>query len=203
VADHGEEFGDHSGSRHGHTLYDELLRVPFLLRVPPGAGALGARIQPVALETPASLVDLLPTLLELCDVPTGPGPLAGISLVPAMLDVPAALDAPRPLLAEVRLRAGQGADAVVFDSWKLIRHRDGPRAGQFELYDLGADPGETRDLATANVERREELTRLLDELLARAVSDAADFERAPALELDAAERARLQELGYTDAGDEL
>ena len=203
VADHGEEFGDHGSTRHGHTLYDELLRVPFLLRVPDGAGALGKRIQPATLATPASLVDVLPTLLELCDVAPGSLRFAGISLVPAMLGTPEAIEAPRPLLAEVSLREGRRADAVWFDGWKLIRHRDGPRAGESELYALQTDPTEQVDLASERVERRAQLERLLDELLAAAAAQAADFSQAQKLQLDEAEKQNLADLGYTDAGDEL
>jgi len=56
-SDHGEEFWDHGGFEHGHTLYDELLRVPLLIK---GPGVQAGRI-----ETPVSLADLAPTVLQL------------------------------------------------------------------------------------------------------------------------------------------
>ncbi len=54
VSDHGEEFWEHDGFEHGHTLYDELLRVPMLWRGP-GSGA-------GRYDQPTSLLDVAPTL---------------------------------------------------------------------------------------------------------------------------------------------
>lgn len=58
ASDHGEEFWDHGKTLHGHTLYDELIRVPFLIRWPD-------KIKPgqIVLEQ-YSLLGLMPTLLE-------------------------------------------------------------------------------------------------------------------------------------------
>lgn len=195
VADHGEEFGEHGGLRHGHTLYDELLRVPFVIRAP-------GVVAPATLQTPANSVDLLPTILELCDVALGPGAIAGISLVPAMKGDPAAIVAPRPLLHEVRLRKGRMADAVVFNGWKLIRHRDGKRQGQVELYDLDKDPGEQNDLSAGEVEHVGELTVLLDRMLENAVAAASFYGESGGVDLDASEVQRLGDLGYADGPEE-
>lgn len=198
VADHGEEFRDHGGLRHGHTLYDELIRVPFVVVVPGEAGVYGGRVEPRRLATAASSVDLLPTLLELCDVGLIGDDVAGRSLVPALLGEPGAVDATVPVLAEVALRAGRAADAVVFDGYKLIVHRDGDRAGAAELYHLDADPGEQVDLADAEPDRVTTYRRLLDELLADAEARAEAFGRGAQAELDAADVKSLGDLGYVD-----
>jgi hypothetical protein len=55
TADHGEEFGEHGGSFHGTTVYDEQVRVPLIFEAP--------GLQPRTVDEPASLVDLAPTLL--------------------------------------------------------------------------------------------------------------------------------------------
>lgn len=198
VADHGEEFRDHGGLRHGHTLYDELIRVPFVVVVPGEAGVYGGRIEPRRLATAASSVDILPTLLELCDVGLLGDDVAGRSLVPALLGEPGAVVAPVPVLAEVALREGRVADAVIFDGYKLIVHRDGKRAGTTELYDLDDDPGETLDLAGSEPERVATYRRLLDELLADATARAEAFQRGAQAELDAADVQSLGDLGYVD-----
>jgi arylsulfatase len=65
TGDHGEEFRDHGAFLHGHTLYQELLRVPLLLA---GPGIPRDRTSAV----PASHVDILPTVLELARVPSPP-----------------------------------------------------------------------------------------------------------------------------------
>lgn len=198
VADHGEEFREHGNLRHGHTLYDELIRVPFVVHVPGAAGLFGGRIAPTELATAASSVDLLPTLLELCDVGYGGDDLAGQSLVPALLGQPEAVDAPRPILAEVSLRAGKAADALMFDGWKLIVHRDGPRVGAAELYDLANDPGETNDLAKVELMRVANYRDLLASLLADAEARATAFVHGGEADLDAADVESLGNLGYVD-----
>ncbi|MDF1799108.1 MAG: sulfatase [Planctomycetota bacterium] len=85
VADHGEEFGDHGATRHGHTLYEELTRVPLRLRLPAELAADLGIEQGRAIGDTVSVVDVLPTLHELCDVAGGDPTLqAGSSLVPLM-----------------------------------------------------------------------------------------------------------------------
>lgn len=71
-SDHGEEFWEHGGYEHGHSLYDELLRVPLILS---GPGVEAGRF-----DEPVSLLDVTPTVLELLDE-QGQG-LDGRSLVP-------------------------------------------------------------------------------------------------------------------------
>lgn len=60
VADHGEEFLEHGRVGHGHGVWENLLRVPFLLHVPGRA--------PERVATPVSLVDVVPTLCAAADV---------------------------------------------------------------------------------------------------------------------------------------
>jgi len=74
TADHGEEFFDHGGFEHGHTLYDELLHVPLLVR-PPGGAAKPRRVEGVV-----RLLDLAPTILELMGLPQ-PAEMTGRSLI--------------------------------------------------------------------------------------------------------------------------
>ena len=63
ISDHGEEFFDHGGIDHGTSLYDELISVPLIFRFP-GDRHAGTRV-----ASPASLVDLLPTLAEAFSLP--------------------------------------------------------------------------------------------------------------------------------------
>ena len=66
TADHGEEFGEHGGWEHGHSLYEELLRVPLAFA--------GPEIPPGTWSNPASLIDVAPTLLALSGLsPHGSG----------------------------------------------------------------------------------------------------------------------------------
>jgi arylsulfatase A-like enzyme len=83
------------------------------------------------------LFDLFPTLGELCRVP-GPATSEGISFAAAVRD-PSLAARPRLLFAYKNLQR-----AVREERWKLIRT---PHADVTQLFDLAADPHETRDLA--------------------------------------------------------
>jgi hypothetical protein len=128
TADHGEAFGEHGLQHHATTLYDELLRVPLLILVP--------GVKPRQVREPVSLVDLGPTILDLLGAPT-PGHFMGQSLAPFLRGESPKLT--RPILAEGRLKR-----AIVFpDGVKVITDE---RHGTIEVYDLRADPDETRNL---------------------------------------------------------
>jgi arylsulfatase A-like enzyme len=144
VSDHGEEFwtrldreralGYEANSDHGHTLYEELLHVPALLRVPGRS--------PGVVESPAELADLFPTLLGLAGIPAPP--VQGKDLAPLLEGAP---PASRPTLLADLILHGPPRWAIRRGPWKLIVPRDpGPAP---ELYDLSADPQELRDLAAA------------------------------------------------------
>jgi len=79
-SDHGEDFFDHfSVASHGHSVYDELIRVPLLVRPPGGRGEGG----PERIEDPVGLVDLMPTLLDILEVPPPEG-LQGTTFAPLL-----------------------------------------------------------------------------------------------------------------------
>lgn len=181
LSDHGEEFMEHGGTRH-NSLFQELLHVPLILRVPPASGIpAGTRIDPSV-----RLVDVMPTLLELVGLPV-PAHLEGESLVPLMRGED---ESPRPVLAHWRER---GVRSLRAGRWKLIRIPDDVR-----LFDLYLDPGERRPLerertAIAAALARE-LAKRMDEDLARAAT-LAPGEPTP---LDPETRERLQALGYLE-----
>lgn len=128
LSDHGEAFGEHGITRHGTGFQQEQLHVPLVLRGP--GIAAGRRI-----DTPASLVDVAPTILDLLGLP--PLPLAmGTSLAPGLRGEP--LDPERPLFFSwlgnepLGLRRGDR---------KVIR-----AGGRYEAFDLAVDPLETKRL---------------------------------------------------------
>lgn len=192
TADHGESFGE--GGRWGHqaTPDEEVLRVPLVMRLP---GALPAGAQVTA---PVSVVDLLPTVLDL--LPEGlVAPIAGLdgrSLLPLLED-----SAPWPVFAEVFPPgpahaqghiALLGYDPATFQ-WRVVIH-DGDRLTRGPSGDvlerLGA-PDEPPTLDDAA--RAARLGALLDAQAAQAVTPTG-----PAAPLDPATRARLRALGYAD-----
>lgn len=148
TADHGEEFGDHGGYYHGTSLYDEQVRVPLLVNAP--------ALPPRRVAMPVSTVDLAPTLLSLLNIPP-PAAMDGRDLGPWLAgEAPGRFDR-GPVLAEL-----QHKRMVVTGHHKLICDIQG---GFCQLYDLVADPGERKDIATQEPMRARKLRRDLAGLL--------------------------------------
>ncbi|WP_353217672.1 arylsulfatase [Sandarakinorhabdus sp.] len=122
------------------------VRVPFIVTLPPAMRQ--ARGSVVA--APAHAVDLAPTLLDLA----GPGMadltgLEGRSLVPALLDPTATIHP-----AEEAIGHELSGNAVLYQgNWKLVKNLPPYGDGRWHLFNIMADPGETRDLAAAQPAR--------------------------------------------------
>jgi arylsulfatase A-like enzyme/Tfp pilus assembly protein PilF len=173
VADHGEALGEHGEPTHGFFVYQSTLRVPFLMA---GPGIPAGEKRP----GPARTADVLPTLL-------------------ARLGV-----APKTKLDGADLLAGRPRGEAYAESlyprsfgWAPLRAF---RAGRFklidapkpELYDLAADPSESKDLAAASPQDAQRLRSAL----AAFRSDERRAGQAPA---DAETVERLKALGYVAA----
>lgn len=134
LADHGEEFWDRGGYEHGHSLHDEVLRVPLIIRSP---GIRRGRI-----PESVSLLDVAPTILDLTGVPAEA--MVGVSLV----DLAARDDGARD--ASFSRKLGIGWMLYGPEQWGVLR--EGKKyvsgAGRERLFDVVADPGETHDLVT-------------------------------------------------------
>jgi arylsulfatase A-like enzyme/MFS family permease len=160
LSDHGEAFGVHevAGQKmffHGQTLYDELLRVPMIVRMP------GAK--PVAVDEPIMLVDFAPTVLDALGLAV-PDQMIGRSVLPAMLGQPIE---PRPIYAQLMPAPSwkhEWTAMVTADGVHKLIYRVSDRS--FELYNLKTDPEEKRDRYEAEPELaeklREELARWIE-----------------------------------------
>ncbi len=206
-SDHGEEFLDHleTGRRwehdprglfgigHGHSLFEELLHVPWVA-AGPGLPA-GVRV-----TGPASLCDVAPTLCDWIGAPPLPLPDAGVAgLVGRSLAAAAGPEPERIVLSE-DLAYGPDLIAVRRGPWKLMTAREG-RA--LALFDLDADPGETRDRLGARPEIAAELAAVAAAWGAAAARHGARGSSpggGPSGWDDVAERVRrqLEELGYSE-----
>ncbi len=203
LSDHGEtldELLDPFGYAfdHGEFLRRHELRVPLILWTPPGVGPAGPTVQG-ALVT---LLDLMPTLLELLEVPCAQ-PYLGRSLVGLLAgeeleDRPAIAE--RRSLAPFELRRPpspflRGEElSVTTLSWHFLRCQG--RAD--ELFDPGRDPLERENVAAANPEVATRLRNLLDAWQAAhvAASPSGDGQLVDPALLEA-----LRALGYA-AGEQ-
>lgn len=192
LADHGEHLTEHDTFFTHRWPYAETLQVPLMIRLPRGVGA-GMRI-----DAPVSLVDVLPTLLDLLGLESAPG-LTGQSLTGLMRGEGAE---PRLLFAEYGAKSEWNARSVWDADWRYTEFVDGGVLTA-SLFDRRADPREEHDLAPEHPE--------LVELYAAALQARFGSDRpsilvpgavAPEVELDPETRARLQALGYVDVGGE-
>ena len=128
-SDHGYHLGEKEITGK-NTLWDPSTRVPMMFAGP--GIAKGARC-----GRPAELLDLYPTLAELCQLKSVPKEIEGLSLVPQLKDAKAPRT--RPAITS----HGPGNDSVRTETHRYIRYADGSE----ELYDMRKDPHEFKNLS--------------------------------------------------------
>jgi arylsulfatase A-like enzyme len=193
TADHGESLGDHNYFfEHGRLPYDDCVHVPLIVRGP-GIGKPGATV-----SSPVQLIDLVPTLLDLAGLP--PDPRAEGKSLRRLLG------GERPggaRWAYAFTESGFAQDyqrSITGERYKLVYVPDAGdrrimRGRELELYDLQADPRETRNL----VDARPEVAALLKQELWRWIADGGDAAPAPAaVRVDRQAEDQLRSLGYID-----
>ena len=138
VSDHGFHLAEHGGLWRKHTQFEESTRVPLIVRLP---GGVAGKATPALVE----LVDLYPTLADLCGLPV-PAHLEGTSFRRVLADP--GITWKKAAFSEVKRNGAHGR------SIRTARHRytewaplqgDGPV--EFELYDTERDPKEYDNLA--------------------------------------------------------
>ena len=184
VADHGEEFLDHG--RWGHwesNLFDEILRVPLIMWIPNGPQGQVIRQQ-------VRLLDLMPTILDLCGCPDFDG-LMGTSMIPLLQQVESKYDG-EEIISEMR-RDPWHRIAIRTESFKYIW--DSKQPNQPELYDLRVDPGERRNVRE---QFPQEVIRFQSSVDAHRQRVAATEPAiaAPKVKVDEDVARRLRDLGY-------
>ena len=199
TSDHGEFFGEHDFWYHGHELYQEVLRIPLIIKYPSSYPKKGVYLKRV------SLVDIMPTILNFLKLPL-PKELQGVNL----------FDDSSGLMAEVyrheyqflnmfiqgyvkdeRFLKGERftreLKALFLDEYKYIREYSGESGGQEELYNIDSDPQELYNLIDTMPEKAKEMEMKLMEWLAY---DESRISAPQPAKLDKATEEGLRALGY-------
>ena len=149
ASDHGEEFREHDRFGHGQSVYQELVHVPLLIKLP--GQKTGRR-----LEVPVDLTDLFPTVLATAGIEAeGDFPLSGRDLMPLLQGEEDRFPSKPFLVSEIET----GETAILSGDWKLI-HRPEEEGETFLLFDLETDPDDKQDRSRA---RTEEAARLKED----------------------------------------
>lgn len=198
TSDHGEEFFEHGGWEHGHSLYNELLKVPLIIKFPE------SKYKGESRKTIVSLVDLMPTIFDEMGIDYSGLKIDGKSLIP-VLKRRETKD--RIFLAEL---AGNIINSNIPEKTstnlgkkKLIVNQrfsqdelnfftfPPPNAGPVEFYDLSADPLEKINTAGKNADLVNRIIRWIDE-----IKQAAEKRMTGKAVMNEKLREQLKALGY-------
>jgi arylsulfatase A-like enzyme len=152
TADHGEEFWEHGNVNHGHSLYEELLHIPLIIRPPTGYPVAQKHLSGVV-----RLIDVAPTVLDFLGIGR-PSFWEGESLLPMMRG------------EETGQRPAFAGSLVYYQEQKSVRlghykYILTPLTGEEELYDLETDPRERVNLAPGEPDLAARMRVLLDKHL--------------------------------------
>jgi arylsulfatase A-like enzyme len=190
TSDHGEEFWDHHNFEHGHTMYNELLRVPLVI--------VGNKLKPLAVDTPVRLIDLLPTVIDILNVAPLHYNFKGASFLNLL---EGKMRAPGIPIFAMGTLYGDEKYCLIKDNNKIIINT-GNRKGKgnligpgnkskLEFYDMTKDPLETENLANTQPENAGRLKSLLDKF----IGDQAVY-KSKKRTMDKKTKEQLKSLGY-------
>jgi len=152
TSDHGEEFWERDNLGHGRTLYNELLSVPLIVKLPAAFGHVAE------VEVPVSTEAVAPTILELCNTGYDSKAMARTSLS-ALWRIGSAAPKEELLVATRIPNLYRQYISAYYDGHKYISSENGKE----ELYDLAKDPGEQVNIAGANRKRLDQLKEMLEQ----------------------------------------
>jgi arylsulfatase A-like enzyme len=179
TSDHGDAFGEHGHLGHRLTLYEELLRVPLIVRYPPGVPA------GTVIAEPVSLGDLYPTMLQVAAADDGKAETDFATLLRVVPGASVVAENTGPKSID-----GLESQSLRYGDLKLIWRSD----GRHELYDLASDPAEGQDISSSDVEKLRSMLERLDQW--RASMDARSTATTDDADYDDETLERLRGLGY-------
>ena len=186
AGDHGESLGEHGESTHGLFVYNSTLHVPLIIKTPASMELPAGRV-----DAPMSLVDLMPTVLRIAGR-RPPAGVQGVSLLPLLRGERAA-QSRRPIYAETFVpRLHFNWSELQSVQLRNFHYIDAPRP---ELYDISADPAETRNLFEQRGRIAADLRGRLASMIQRHSPPSGET-AAEETVLDPALMEKLKSLGY-------
>jgi len=200
MSDHGDEFFEHGGWEHTHTLYNELIKVPLLIKFPDGQYR-GQRIQGVV-----GLVDIMPTILEYTGTDYPRDRIDGINLLPVIRGkkqreyvlssnttsfyVPA---------LPFKICSIRGHDKMIYNlpyTEETLRffHTPPPPVPPYEFYQLDRDPGENRNLYSLRQYQYGRFLPLFEDIVRKAGTSLQ--QKLKSVDIDPEMEEKLKSLGY-------
>lgn len=191
TSDHGEEFWEHGNFEHGHTVYEEVIRVPLIIA--------GGGLKPNEISARVRLLDLLPTVAGLVGAEIAGAAYHGVDLSGQVRSSRGG-GAGLPVFAMATLY-GMDKACIVSGEWKLILNDPTEPAGKvlvgyeadagYEIYNLANDAAEVEDLIEAEPEKA---AYLMDDLV-EFRSVGAEFTARKTV-IDGSLERKLKALGY-------
>jgi arylsulfatase A-like enzyme len=179
TSDHGEEFGEHgTWAMHSHTLFNDQLHVPLVIKLP------GSKYASRKVDHLVRSIDILPTVMDLLGEKPSKD-FEGGSLVPLMKGIP-----PKKLVFAISQRDMQKTSvsaywSVMTRKWKLY---------DAKLFNLLNDPGELKDVSRSH----EDLKTNLQKYALKYIKRKNKKFTAKKVTLDDELREKLKSLGYLD-----
>jgi arylsulfatase A-like enzyme len=194
TSDHGENIGEHNMMDHQYCLYDTLLKVPLIIRFP-GVFEGGKRISNVVQTT-----DIFPAIMEILNFKEQ-NPLEGVQGKSLLKNGNSRFAiseyiAPQPAVEAISKRYpdgnfskyDRGLISIRSKDWKLIV----PSDGNDELYDVSADPDETKNLIDIHPDIYKNMRSKIDSRIRDNREDVEDEDTHVSAEI----KKRLEALGY-------
>jgi arylsulfatase A-like enzyme len=188
TSDHGEEFYEHNGWLHSNTLYEELLRVPLLIKLP------GSEFKGTQVKTKCRSIDIMPTILDLVSVRYDKNAIDGKSLMPLVLGKES-MD--RIFISDLAFKNVPVPCPALMasnrDNLKFIFEKSKTGIKNIEIFDLEKDMYEKKNLYPRLEKIAGEVKISLDEYYEMRLKTKRNIEN---LKLDEKMKEKLRALGY-------
>lgn len=200
ISDHGEEFFDHKGWGHAHSLYNELIRIPLIVKLPK------QQFKGLRLESEVGLIDIMPFILNYYDIPFDSKTIDGIDL----MQVIRGDERNRTLISSLtsgfyvpslpfKISRIDNQQKIIFNLPYTERtlaffHTPPPPYSQFEYYDLLQDPREKTNIHEVRVGEIRKYRELFESIVQKGRKNLAAKDKP--IELDEKFIEELKSLGY-------